>query len=337
MKKLSNEEYKLKIGNIKLIGIYINSHTKILHKCICGNEWEVSPSSVLKGSTCGCKSKKTHIEYLEELNVCNIMVKPIEKYISSKIKILHECICSNKWNVSPSSVLNNHLCGCKITGPKRLNYINELNVKNIKVIPLEPYQSANTKILHKCICGKEWKARPSKIIMGQLCGCKRVKNNADYIKELEKRNILVEPLSTYKKSSTKILHKCICGNVWQVTPQRVLKGVFCGCTKAYSLRGVEFYKNKKTILYYIKIKGLNNEDLYKIGVTLYKESIEKSLKKRFYRQEYEIIQTDIFEDGSEAFTLEQQIIKFNREYRYLGEKVLSSGNTELFIKDIIKS
>jgi len=108
-----------------------------------------------------------------------------------------------------------------------------------------------------------------------------------------------------------------------------------GRCKRKAPRGNEFYRDKKTILYYIKIKGLNNEDLYKIGVTLYKGSIEKSLKKRFHRQEYELIQSEIFKDGSEAFVLEQQILKFNREYRYLGEKVLKAGNTELFIKNLI--
>jgi len=282
---------------------------------------------------------KTHEDYLIKLKYKNIEVIPLEMYTASKTAILHKCICGNEWDVKPNIVLNNHKCGC-ITGRKNNTnewYLEKLKEKDIKVIPLEIYEGSSNKILHKCICGNEWRTSPDVIFSGSLCGCVLgPKNNTNiwYLEKLKEKDIKVIPLEPYIDSKSKILHKCYCNNEWLGRPMDVLKGMGCGCKRNYSLRGAEFYRDKKTILYYIKIKGLNNEDLYKIGVTLYKDSIEKSLKKRFYRQEYEVIETDIFEDGSEAFTLEQSILKFNREYRYLGEKVLSSGNTELFIKDI---
>ena len=35
-------------------------------------------------------------------------------------------------------------------------YLQKLQDKSIKVIPLENYTSVNVKILHKCTCGNEW-------------------------------------------------------------------------------------------------------------------------------------------------------------------------------------
>jgi len=268
---------KLKDKNISVIRLdnYINNYTQILHKCICGNEWEAQPNNILSGGFCGCKTnaKKTQNWYIKKLIDKNIEVKPIEEYINIKTKILHKCTCGNEWEITPNNVLSGQKCGC-IIGPKN-----------------------NTN---------EW-----------------------YLKKLKEKGIKVIPLETYINIRTKILHKCICNSEWEVSPLSIINGNKCGCAKRLNLRDKEFYKNKETVLYYIKIKGL-----YKIGVTLYKNSIEESLKKRFFKQKYEVIEVDIFKDGSEAFTLEQQILEFNREYRYLGEKVLKSGNTELFIKDI---
>jgi len=59
---------------------------------------------------------------------------------------------------------------------------------------------------------------------------------------------------------------------------RVLRGVGCGCKKNYTLRGIDFYKGKETVLYYIKIIK-DNLILYKPGVTLFKESIESRWKR----------------------------------------------------------
>ena len=109
-------------------------------------------------------------------------------------------------------------------------------------------------------------------------------------------------------------------------------GQKCGCTKRFSLRGVNFYKDKPTVLYYIKI-----DDLYKVGVTLFKEDVISSLKKRFGKDFYKIsiLKADVFEDCAEAFKIEQEILSNNRRYIYYGENILPSGNTELFTKNIM--
>jgi len=90
---------------------------------------------------------------------------------------------------------------------------------------------------------------------------------------------------------------------------------------------------------YVEIKLiLEDRILYKIGVTLFKESIEKSLKNRFGKELsfIEVQKTEVFQDGAEAFLLEQKIINENWKHKYDGDKVLKSGNTELFTEDITR-
>lgn len=46
--------------NIKVLGEYVTTHTKILCKCkVCGNEWESEAGSLLRGCGCHkCSAKK---------------------------------------------------------------------------------------------------------------------------------------------------------------------------------------------------------------------------------------------------------------------------------------
>jgi len=158
--------------------------------------------------------------------------------------------------------------------------------------------------------------------------------NIHYLNKI-KSNVI--PMEDYINMKTKILHKCYCGNEWKIPPMSVLKGSGCGCKKNYSLRGIDFYRDKETVLYYVKLV-LEDKILYKIGVTLFDKDIEKSLKNRFGKELnfINIEQTKVYKDGSLAFKIEQKIINHNWKVKYNGDKVLASGNTELFIEDIRK-
>ena len=88
-----------------------------------------------------------------------------------------------------------------------------------------------------------------------------------------------------------------------------------------------FNKNKNAILYYIKIGNL-----YKIGIT------NNNVHKR-----YSNIERDKFDEviewrmsGTKAYRREQFILNHFKEYRYIGEPILKSGNTELFTKDVLE-
>ena len=49
----------------------------------------------------------------------------------------------------------------------------------------------------------------------------------------------------------------------------------------------------------------------------------------------EILDIVMVQTVEEAFKKEQSIIQYNKEYLYRGANVLSDGNTELFVKDIL--
>jgi predicted nucleic acid-binding Zn-ribbon protein len=116
----------------------------------------------------------THEEYLEKLRVLNIPFVPIEEYKNSKTKILHRCTKGHTWSVLPANIIRGYGCP-ECSGKKRKTteeYKNSLVKKGIKFQVLEPYMTAHTKILHKCLEGHEWKAKPNDILNGRGCpGC----------------------------------------------------------------------------------------------------------------------------------------------------------------------
>jgi len=93
---------------------------------------------------------------------------------------------------------------------------------------------------------------------------------------------------------------------------------------------ISFFRNRKTILYYIKIN-----EYYKISITT------RSVKERYSSEiigqtDYKIIKEWVFDDGVDAFMLEKQILNnINDKDKYKGEKLLRSGNSEIITKDYI--
>lgn len=279
--------------------------------------------------------KITKAQYIQRLKDKNIEIKPTGIYINMGTKMEHICTCGNNFEISPRNVLNGNKCGC---GYKKLNkrqnyfeedYILELKSKKIKVKPLEKFINKSTKINHKCVCGNIWKIVPKNILKGQSCGCKFA-TNEQHKKELLNNNIKVELLGDYSYKHIPTEYLCTCGNKFTSKPSQVLKGYKCGCRRNYSLRDLNFYTDKKTILYYIKVNNL-----YKIGITLYDKNIEYSIyKKRFGRDikngvSIELIDYKIFNDGSEAFQLEQTIISENKNKKAKTSNILFFGNSEL--------
>jgi len=84
---------------------------------------------------------------------------------------------------------------------------------------------------------------------------------------------------------------------------------------------------KPAILYYIQV----NECLFKIGIT------NRTIKERFGSdiKFIKIIAEVHFLLGSTAASIEKDILNKYKEFRYFGNDVLISGNTELFVSDIL--
>lgn len=100
-----------------------------------------------------------------------------------------------------------------------------------------------------------------------------------------------------------------------------------GCQKC-SKNG--FDSSLPAFLYYLSI---NNGEAYKIGIT------NRTVEARFTITDLssiEVVETVYFEQGIDAYQLEQSILKKYEKYKYIGKSLLSSGNTELFNTDIRK-
>ena len=117
--KKTTEQFikELKIVNpeITVIDEYVNRRTKIEVKHTCGYQWEVTPKSLLKGTSCPkCAGlglvKKTTEQFVKELKIINPEITVLGKYVGAlkKIKVKHSC--GYEWKASPNSLLRG--CSC---------------------------------------------------------------------------------------------------------------------------------------------------------------------------------------------------------------------------------
>lgn len=107
---------KLKEKNIEVtpLDVYQGINTKILHKCTCGNEWIVSPSSVLCGSKCGCRMRqrkpRKNYDFGKKLVEKGIEVKLIGEYINVNTPTTFLCSCGKEYVTRPYAVLSGSKC-----------------------------------------------------------------------------------------------------------------------------------------------------------------------------------------------------------------------------------
>ena len=134
-------------------------------------------------------------------------------------------------------------------------------------------------------------------------------------------------LVEYKNRYSKISIVCPEHGIFQKRPCEHLLGQGCPACTNYG-----FNVSKPAILYYVRINFRYRDPLYKIGIT------NLSIKERFRKRDMEnitIVDIEQFEIGQDAYNKEQDILKLYSDFKYAGEPVLESGNTEVFINDIL--
>ena len=96
-----------------------------------------------------------------------------------------------------------------------------------------------------------------------------------------------------------------------------------------------FDVTKPGIMYYIKIVS-NKDTFYKIGIT--NRNINIRIKGMKINENYKpiILQELYFKNGIDASILETKLKQNFKKFRYKGEPIMKSGNSELFIIDILK-
>lgn len=214
--------------------------------------------------------KKTHEEYVIEVNKTNPNIEVVEQYINTTTSILHRFkIDGYEWLVRPNDILSGK--GCPICGQIKKSkartksnkrYVEELSKINPNIEAIEPYIQARIKIMHRCKkCGYEWLVAPDSILHGK--GCPRCaknikKTHTEYVEELCLVNPNIEVVGTYINSCTKILHKCkIDGYEWFVTPNDiVISGHGCPkCSGVLKPTQQEYIDKVRTINKEIEVVG----------------------------------------------------------------------------------
>jgi len=272
------------------------------------------------------RKKKTAEEYRRE-----IKDRPLEalgKYDGVHVKIKHRCkICQYEWLTTPRTILHGSRCPKCIGNILKTHeeYLGE--IEDLPIETLDTYVTAKTKIWHRCkVCQYKWLVAPYSILRGN--GCPKCAGNAAKTTEEYKEEIKdfpLEVLGTYKNNHTKILHRCgVCHYEWKIKPSHVLKGHGCPHCASYG-----FNPNKPATLYYLSV---HHGMAYKIGIT------NRTVEERFSNKDFEnitILEEWYFEDGKEAQQKERDILEEFKWARFTGDNLLESGNTELFMVDIL--
>lgn len=149
--------------------------------------------------------RKTHEEFINELNIKNPNIEVLGKYINAHIKIKCKCkICGCIWDSIPNNLLRDR--GCPECGKVKCSksrtrtheqFVNELKNINPNITPLEKYKNVKVKIKCSCnVCRHEWNVIPDSLLRGYgcpKCGIKKCadnnrKSHDEFIKEFNEKN-----------------------------------------------------------------------------------------------------------------------------------------------------
>ena len=303
----THEQYVSEVEEVNpdvvVVGRYMDAKTPIEYYCKKHHIfWTTYPDNILK--SCGCeecgkekignKNRKTHDEYLKELNEINPNIEVVEYYNGTNTPILHRCKIDNyKWTAAPANILSGKGCP-KCAGNLMLTheeYVARLKMINPHIVPVEKYINSSTPILHVCLIdGYTWNTQPSSTLQGY--GCPKCAGNAkkthdEYVQELFELNPDIEVLEQYDGAKTSILHRCkIDGHEWYASPSNILFGNGCPqCQESKGERQVRQWLEDNNIIYTYQKTFKNCKDIkvlpFDFYIPKYHACIESDGKQHF--------------------------------------------------------
>lgn len=265
----------------------------------------------------------------------------LSKYTKSSEEISIICPKHGVFKQTPCNHLQGR--GCKYCAGNIKNtkeeFIKKANEMHSNKFSYEnsKYTNGSTKIEIKCnACGCVFTQKPKAHLSGSgcpSCAGKR-KTNEIWIHEFNKMHSYFYDYSNITEkiiSSLKISIICPIHGEFIQNAQKHKCGNGCPKCKFAKLKLIDRirkYKNKLTYLYYIRINNF-----YKVGLT------QTNLKERYKNEniEYEIINVWEFENGLEAFDIEQAILRETCDLMIQKEESpILGGWTEIRSKDIYK-
>lgn len=232
------------------------------------------------------KPKKTHEEFISEMNEINSNILILGKYIGARDKVRCKCLIDgNEWEAMPTNLLKGKGCPeCKRRKNNKTHkqfmeefYYKNPNANNIDI--LSKYKRIDSKIDCRCkICGHTWSTKPNGLLEGKgckICGIERqkqkmTKSHEQFIKEISIINPNIEILGTYEKNDIDIKCKCKkCNHIWYSKPHALTTNK-TGCPKCKSSKGedkiamflqekeIDFMMNKR---YFKDLFGIGGQNL----------------------------------------------------------------------------
>lgn len=183
-KRLTHEEFTEKLNEkypnrYTLLTEYIDAKTKVLARCnIDGYEWEIAPSSLLRGTCpkCGNKVKRTNDMFIDEVKEkYGDEYSVLGEFVTARKKVsIRHNICGNVWEISPDKFLKQNRKCPNCFGKLLKNQ--EKFEKEIyerfqdRYTILGKYVNSKTHLLVKCNrCENQWMVTPDNLLRGFGC------------------------------------------------------------------------------------------------------------------------------------------------------------------------
>ncbi len=183
--------------------------------------------------------RKTHEEFIKELNILNPNIEIFGKYVNAHTSIKCRCkICSNVWEPKPNTLLSGY--GCRKCGydtnfqkmrKTHSDFLIELGNINPNIEVIGEYINYKTKIKCLCnICKNTWSTTPDILLSGHGCpNCNHIKiveglkkTRQEYIDELSCKHKNIHLIGAYINMTTPTLHKCsVCNYEWDMKPSKI--------------------------------------------------------------------------------------------------------------------
>ena len=165
------EELFLKEIDFDPVEQYAGAKSKILHECVEGHRWAVTPTNILSGKGCPyCDAVDTD-KYVKKLKLVNPSIVCLEEYIKTAIPILHKHLyCSYEWKARPHDILLGGGCPKCNGSMLKSEDTYRAELEQTEFILVGNYISTRVAVTHKHkLCDYEWKVTPQNILAGSGC------------------------------------------------------------------------------------------------------------------------------------------------------------------------
>ena len=302
-----------------MVDEYVNTYTKITFKCDKGHDVVTRPGYLVKGG--GCSTCRGNNPDVARDNLVARMdaegYTMLGEYVNNRVKVDVQCPKGHVYGIKPISFNRGDRCKqCRLDAQKTVTKARNAKIKEEKRIQREK------DILNKAIAKEA--DRLARMETREL------KAEALRVEKEDKLKANIEAggyvlLDKYINATTKVTVRCPKGHEYPVKSGHFNDGKRCPvCNNNFG-----FDPKKPAILYYLRVCG---GVAYKIGIT------NRTVAKRFDAsdlEKIEVLKIVKYENGYDARREETAILREFKYAKYKGLSLLSTGNSELFDRDIL--